>query len=273
MTWLPPPGRVRSKKNAKQRICATLNRRSSCPSSACECKPHIDRIESRARSGLERRQNPSDAAWRRVEPFPDADAARARYFTVDEAKRLINASDPDFCRLVQAALVTGARYSELARFGSRISIPIVARFTFEPAKWQGTAYRSERGGAALLNRSWPGKRKTLSCWRRTTADLGKSSPGSADGQKRVRGRRSNPGVFSYFAAHLGFVGRSGRRPPFSCRAQPRSPDTRMVEKHYGHLAPSYIVDAIRAAAPKFGTSLSVTWYRSTRDRNITSSGG
>src|SRR6266536_5910218 len=29
-------------------------------------------------------------------------------------------------------------------------------------------------------------------------------------------------------------------------------DTRMVERHYGHLAPSYITDAIRAAAPRFG---------------------
>jgi integrase len=29
-------------------------------------------------------------------------------------------------------------------------------------------------------------------------------------------------------------------------------DTRMVEKHYGHLAPSYITDAIRAGAPRFG---------------------
>jgi integrase len=28
--------------------------------------------------------------------------------------------------------------------------------------------------------------------------------------------------------------------------------TRMVEKHYGHLAPSYEADAIRAAAPNFG---------------------
>jgi hypothetical protein len=26
----------------------------------------------------------------------------------------------------------------------------------------------------------------------------------------------------------------------------------MVEKHYGHLAPSYIADAIRKGAPKFG---------------------
>jgi hypothetical protein len=29
-------------------------------------------------------------------------------------------------------------------------------------------------------------------------------------------------------------------------------DTRMVEKHYGHLAPSYIADTIRSGASKFG---------------------
>jgi hypothetical protein len=32
----------------------------------------------------------------------------------------------------------------------------------------------------------------------------------------------------------------------------RHADTRMVEKHYGHLASSYIVDAIRASGPRFG---------------------
>jgi integrase len=30
-------------------------------------------------------------------------------------------------------------------------------------------------------------------------------------------------------------------------------DTRMVERRYGHLAPSYVADAIRAGAPRFGT--------------------
>ena len=29
-------------------------------------------------------------------------------------------------------------------------------------------------------------------------------------------------------------------------------DTRMVERHYGHLAPSFIADAIRKHAPRFG---------------------
>ena len=28
-------------------------------------------------------------------------------------------------------------------------------------------------------------------------------------------------------------------------------DTRMVEKHYGHLAPSFIANAIRAGAPRY----------------------
>jgi integrase len=28
-------------------------------------------------------------------------------------------------------------------------------------------------------------------------------------------------------------------------------DTRMVEKHYGHLAPSYLAEAVRKSAPRF----------------------
>ena len=31
-------------------------------------------------------------------------------------------------------------------------------------------------------------------------------------------------------------------------------DTRMVEKHYGHLSASYIADEIRRAAPRFGVA-------------------
>jgi integrase len=35
-------------------------------------------------------------------------------------------------------------------------------------------------------------------------------------------------------------------------------DTRMVEKHYGHLAPTALVDAIRTLAPKLGISESTS---------------
>jgi hypothetical protein len=35
-------------------------------------------------------------------------------------------------------------------------------------------------------------------------------------------------------------------------------DTQMVQHHYGHLAPSFVTDAIRAGAPRFGVSAPTT---------------
>jgi integrase len=58
----------------------------------------------------------SNKAWgRRVKPFEDVQQARVRYLQTDEATRLINGCDAGFRPMVQAALQTGARYSELAR--------------------------------------------------------------------------------------------------------------------------------------------------------------
>jgi hypothetical protein len=57
----------------------------------------------------------SEKAWRKVKPFKSVNKARIRYLTVAEAKRLINASDPEFRQLVQAALLTGGRYGQIAQ--------------------------------------------------------------------------------------------------------------------------------------------------------------
>ncbi len=54
----------------------------------------------------------SNAEWSRVQPFENVNTARIRYLTIAEAQRLINACDPDFRLLVQAALETGARLGE-----------------------------------------------------------------------------------------------------------------------------------------------------------------
>ena len=57
---------------------------------------------------------PNDEAWRRVKPFREADAARVRYLSHEEARRLVNATEPGLRQMVQAALLTGCRYGELA---------------------------------------------------------------------------------------------------------------------------------------------------------------
>lgn len=58
---------------------------------------------------------PHDDAWRMIKPFGAAAASRVRILTDDEARRFLNACRPDFRQLATAAILTGARYSELAR--------------------------------------------------------------------------------------------------------------------------------------------------------------
>ena len=55
----------------------------------------------------------SDEAWRRVRRFKGVDVERERFLSIAECKRLVNACQGDFRRLVQAALVSGCRYGEL----------------------------------------------------------------------------------------------------------------------------------------------------------------
>lgn len=56
-----------------------------------------------------------DSVWRKVKPYANADEPITRFLTNAEATRLLNTCRPDFRELVMAALLTGARYSELTR--------------------------------------------------------------------------------------------------------------------------------------------------------------
>jgi len=198
---------------------------------------------------------PSDNAWRgRLKPFRNVAVTRKRYLTVAEAQRLLNAAEDDLRNLVQAALQTGARYSELTRLkvhdfdGRSGTVGIAKSKAGKPRRVylteEGCAFFHSitvgRSGDELMLHHHGGKpwRRTDQWWpmhhavKRAKLD----PPASFHTLRHTYASLAlmNGVPLQVVAENLGHV------------------DTRMCERHYGHLAPSHKRDAIRAGAARFG---------------------
>lgn len=199
---------------------------------------------------------PSDAAWRAVEPFKGVDAARVRYLEMQEAIALLAGAEADFQRLARGALETGARYGELIRLK-------VEDF-------------SHNSGTVAIRKSKSSKPRYIyltedgvAFFHSITADRPRDAFmfAKANGEPWRKDHQKIP--------MLGACKRAGINPPMGFHGLRHTwashavmngvplmvvarnlghSDTRMVEKHYGHLAPSYIADAIRTGAPRFSVS-------------------
>ena len=199
----------------------------------------------------------SNLAWHRVKAFRDVDKARVSYLSVAEVKRLVNACPADFRKIVHAALLTGARYGQLAELTAADfdSNDNSVRFRARKGGGTQTTYRAllTEEGARFFNHLCAGLAAPDVIFKKHDGThWGKSH------QKRLmaiacKGAKISPSVGFHqlrhtWAAHAvvngvplavvaGNLGHSG---------------TAMVEKHYGHLAPNRMAEAIRAGAPLFG---------------------
>ena len=192
----------------------------------------------------------SDDAWRRVVPFREADAARVHYLNRDECRRLVNASPEALRTMARGALLTGARYSELARMH-------VA--DFHRGNWTLLVRTSKAGKVRHIELTAEG----LDFFKGITAGRAADEflfhrEGNAWGKSHqkcplaeaYRTAKVSPAV-SFHTLHHTYAS------PMVMDAVPLMvvarnlghADTRMVEKHYGHLATSYVREAIRAAKP------------------------
>jgi integrase len=197
----------------------------------------------------------SDSAWRRVEPFESVDAARVHYLTIAEAQRLINASPADFRRLVQGALETGARYGELCA---------LTVSDFNPDSGTIAVRQSKSGkprhivltddGTEFFRVLTTGRPGSEFMFVKDVGDAWLRSHQAEPMKQANKNAKIAPpinfhGLRHTWASHAVMNG----VPMLVVAKNLGHSDTRMVEKHYGHLAPSYVADAIRAGAPRFGT--------------------
>jgi integrase len=196
----------------------------------------------------------SDAEWRRLKPFPATVRSRARYLTVEECQRVVNAANASFRPLVQAALFTGCRYSELARLtagdlNARTGTLHIRKSKTGKARHVVLTDEGVRFFAALA----------AGCGN---ADLLFHAPHGGPWGKSNQLRpmrlaceraRIKPAVGFHILRHTAASLAVMNGTPLVVVARNLGhASTRMVEAHYGHLAPSYIADEIRKGAPQFG---------------------
>jgi integrase len=176
------------------------------------------------------------------------DTARLRYLSDDEARRLVNACREDFRQLVTAALLTGCRFGELADL-------VTEDFSAD-------------AGAITIRTSKSGKPRHVflteegqEFFSRVRLRAGTAAPlfTKASGQNWSASHQQRPLAAACAAARIATITFHGLRHTYASRlvmkgvplpvvaAQLGHSDTRMVEKHYGHLAPTYIADTVRAA--------------------------
>ncbi|WP_213775441.1 site-specific integrase [Bradyrhizobium sp. dw_78] len=200
------------------------------------------------------RKVPTDAAWRAVEPFKGVDAARVRYLELSEVTRLLNASETDFRRLARGALETGARYGELTRL--KVSDFSHNSGTVGIRKSKSSKSRHihlTEDGAAFFRSITAGRPGTTFMFLKDDGEPWKKDHQKEPMSEANKHAKIDPpinfhGLRHTWASHAVMNG----VPLMVVAKNLGHSDTRMVEKHYGHLAPSYVADAIRAGAPRFG---------------------
>lgn len=191
--------------------------------------------------------------WNSVQSFPEADAARQRHLSTDEARRLVAACGQPFDEIVRAALLTGARYGSLCNF-----------LVKDYAAGKLHVLRSKGGSEYWISLSSEGRdffrQKTHGRHGDETIFL------RADGEPWGQCHQSRPMDEACRIAEIDRCTFHELRHTYASRMLMNDPpipmqvlaanlghkDTRMVEKHYGHLLRSYHDDMIEKSNPPFG---------------------
>jgi integrase len=192
--------------------------------------------------------------WRRVKPFKGVDAPRVRILTDGDVRRLSNACDREFQPLVQAALLTGCRYGEITNLRvSEINLAVgsVHVRVSKSGNPRDVALTDE--GCQFFSRAIAGKQSGDIVFLRNDGRRWGKSHQTRPLAKACEAARIVPAISFHILRHAYATRLAMANTPMAVIAkQLGHADTRMAEKHYAHLAPSYVADTVRANFSSLG---------------------
>lgn len=207
----------------------------------------------------------SDDAWRSVKPFRAVDEARQQYLTPEDQTRLLNSiKESDFRHLVMGALLTGCRYGELVRMVvgdvDLAGGTILVRES-KSGKQRRTLLTEE--GMTFFESITAGRKPEETLFQREQAtrrvrckEMDPLAWGPSEQSRRMLDAceaASLPKMGFHQLRHSYASALVSAGMPLAYVAQLTGhADTRMLEKHYAHLAPSDLKKSLQALAPKLG---------------------
>lgn len=218
-------------------------------------KATANRILTILKAALNRAYNEgkvaNDDAWRRIKPYRNVDSAKIRFLALGECGRLVNACDKDFKPLVQSALLTGCRWGELINMRAQ-DYHKDSGTLFIPDSKSGKPRHVtlEVQGQKFFARHVIGKSSGEYMFLREDGEQWGRSHQTRRLKDACQRAQIRPVISFHILRHTHASQLVQRGVPLPViAAQLGHADTRICEKHYAHLSPSYISDTIRAHFP------------------------
>ncbi|MBI1285908.1 MAG: tyrosine-type recombinase/integrase [Thiobacillus sp.] len=201
----------------------------------------------------QKRKALSDESWRMVKPFKEVDAARVRYLNDSQARNLVKKTPQEFKPLVQAALLTGCRYGELTAL-------VASDYNAQAGTIHIRVSKSGKARHVALTEEGKSffksavKKKADDQFIFTKRDGSRWDKSHQHRPFRLACEKAKLGAFTFHELRHTYASRLAMQgvPLAVIAAQLGHSDTRMVEKHYGHMDASYVARTVRAAFSEIG---------------------
>jgi len=193
-------------------------------------------------------------AWAAVKPFRNVDTPVVRYLTESEVTRLVNAAEEKFRPILKAALLTGCRYGELTALRSHdfnADAGTIMVRTSKSGKARHVILTDE--GQRFFTGITIGKNGMELIFNRDNNLAWGKSHQQKPLSKACKAANISPAIRFHDLRHTHGSALAMKGVPLGViAAQLGHADTRMTERHYAHLSPSYVAETIRAKFPDLG---------------------